>query len=177
MEGRTMLASKSPDDWHDWVNARGKSRIDVLSNGRAVLIRHVAQADRAYECALVRQLAPASRHGFLLGQQHEARKGQGCIALVHENGRLSAIGASRYAAMGQYQCECALTVAAAWKRLGLGTLLMEHLIDAARSNGVHLLYSVGASSNAPLRDLARCLGFEAHDDPFDPQQVIHRLYL
>lgn len=63
-----MLASKSSDDWRDWVNARGKSRMDVLSNGRAVLIRYVAQADRAHECALVRQLAPASRHGFLLGQ-------------------------------------------------------------------------------------------------------------
>jgi hypothetical protein len=39
------------------------------------------------------------------------------------------------------------------------------------------MYSVGASSNAPLRDLARFLGFEAHDDPFDPHKVIHRLYL
>lgn len=172
-----MFAAKSPGDWHGWVNANEKSRIDVLGNGRPVLIRQVAQTDRAREHALVRRWSPASRHAFLLGQQHELREGQACIALVHENGRLIEIGASRYAAMGEYQFECAVTVAAAWKRLGLGTLLMEHLIDAARKNGVHLMYSVGASSNAPLRDLARFLGFEAHDDPFDPHKVIHRLYL
>ncbi|MNO63204.1 Acetyltransferase (GNAT) family protein [compost metagenome] len=172
-----MFADKRPEDWHGWVNAGEKSRIDVLSNGRPVLIRHVEQADRAREYALVRHSAPASRHAFLLRQQHEPQKGQGCIALVHDNGRVIEIGASRYTAMGQYQCECAVTVATAWKRLGLGTLLLEHLIDAARSNGVHQLYSVGASSNAPLRELARFLGFEAHDDPFDPHQVIHRLYL
>lgn len=170
-----MFADKRPDDWQDC--AREKSRIDVLGNGRPVLIRPVAQADRGRENAFVRHLAPASRHAFLLGQQHVPGKDQGCIALVHDHGRLIEIGASRYAAMGQYQCECAVTVATAWKRLGLGTLLLEHLIDAARRNGVHQLYSVGASSNAPLRELARFLGFEAHDDPFDPHQVIHRLYL
>ncbi|CAI8712367.1 hypothetical protein EMIT0P4_110116 [Pseudomonas sp. IT-P4] len=37
--------------------------------------------------------------------------------------------------------------------------------------------SVDASSNAPMRELARYLGFDTHNDPDDSRQVIHRLYL
>ncbi|WP_409318274.1 GNAT family N-acetyltransferase [Pseudomonas sp. KCJK9016] len=159
------------------MNGSEKSWIEVLSNGRPVLIRYVTQADQVRECALVRHSAPQSRHTLLLRHQHEHRQTQACIALAHENGRLIEIGASRYVAMGKYQSECAMTVSSAWKRLGLGRLLLEYLIVAARSNGVHHLYSVSTSSNAPLRELARFLGFEAHDDPFDPRKVIHRLYL
>jgi hypothetical protein len=32
---------------------------------------------------------------------------------------------------------------------------MEHLIKAARKNGFRHMYSVDASSNAPMRDLAK----------------------
>jgi hypothetical protein len=39
------------------------------------------------------------------------------------------------------------------------------------------MYSVDASSNAPMRDLAKFLGFETHNDPDDTHQVIHRLHL
>lgn len=159
------------------MNAPENSWIDILSNGSPVLIRYVTQADQVREYALVRHSAPESRHALLLRQQHAPHQTQACIALAHENGRLIEIGASRYAATGKYQCECAVTIASGWKRLGLGTLLLEYLIDAARSNGVHHLYSVSTSSNAPFRELARCLGFETHDDPFDPHKVIHRLYL
>jgi L-amino acid N-acyltransferase YncA len=99
------------------------------------------------------------------------------IALVHENGQLIEIGISRYAATGEHECECAVTVADDWKYLGLGTSLMEHLIKAARKNGFRQMYSVDASSNAQMRDLAKALGFERHNDPDDSCQVIHRLYL
>ena len=93
------------------------------------------------------------------------------------NGKLIEIGISRYAGTGEYQCECAVTVADEWRHLGLGTLLMEQLIKAARHNGFRQMYSVDAASNALMRDLAKSLGFETHNDPDDPHQVIHRLHL
>jgi len=96
---------------------------------------------------------------------------------VKLNGELIEIGVSRYAATGEHECECAVTVADEWTHLGLGTLLMEHLIKAARKNNFRQMYSVDASSNAPMRDLARSLGFETSNDPDDSHQVIHRLYL
>jgi L-amino acid N-acyltransferase YncA len=96
---------------------------------------------------------------------------------VHDNGQLIEVGVSRYAATGEQQCECAITVADEWNHLGLGTLLMEHLIKAARHNGYRQMYSVDSASNAPMRDLARSLGFETYTDPDDRHQVIHRLQL
>ncbi|PTT63026.1 GNAT family N-acetyltransferase, partial [Pseudomonas sp. HMWF007] len=99
------------------------------------------------------------------------------IALVHENGELIEIGISRYAATGEEDCECAVTVADEWTQLGLATLLMEHLIKAARRNGFKRMYSVDSASNTAMRDLARSLGFETHGDPDDTRQVIHRLSL
>jgi L-amino acid N-acyltransferase YncA len=70
-----------------------------------------------------------------------------------------------------------VTVAEEWKQLGLGTLLMEHLITAARKIAFHHIYSVDESSNAPMRALARSLGFETRDDPFETRKVVHFLYL
>ncbi|RON09924.1 hypothetical protein BK659_08405 [Pseudomonas brassicacearum] len=46
-----------------------------------------------------------------------------------------------------------------------------------RKNGFHQMYSIDASSNAPMRDLAKFLGFETHSDPDDARQVIYRLML
>ena len=99
------------------------------------------------------------------------------IALVHDNGQLVEIGVSRFAATREHECECAVTVADEWKHLGLGTLLMEHLIKTARKNGFRQMYSVDSSVNPPMPDLSKVLGFETHNDPDDSRQVIHRLYL
>jgi GNAT superfamily N-acetyltransferase len=177
MEEPLMLTVKKSGDRETCSNVDGKYWIDALSNGRHVLIRQPTEKDRERENTFIRRLALASRHMRFLAQICEPGKGITYIALVHENGQLVEIGVSRYVAAGDYKCECVVAVVDDWKRLGLGTLLMEHLIDAACKNSVHLMYSVGPSSNAPMRDLARSLGFQAHDDPFDPHQVIHRLYL
>lgn len=155
-------------DRHYWI--------DTLRDGRPVLIRPLAQKDRERESSFIRRLAPKSRYMRFLAQS-ESGKGMAYIAMVHDKGQLIEIGVSRYVAAGEHKFECLLAVADDWKRLGVGTLLMEHLIDAARKNQVHLMFSVAPSSNASLRDLARSLGFEAHEDPFDPRQVTHCLYL
>ncbi|MGH8387363.1 MAG: GNAT family N-acetyltransferase [Pseudomonas sp.] len=172
-----MLTVKKPGGREACSNADGHYWIDTLRNGRPVLIRHLAQKDREREYTFIRHLAPKSRYMRFLTQYREPGKGIAYIAMVHDNGQLVEIGVSRYVATGEHKFECMLAVADHWKHLGVGTLLMEHLIDAARKNNVHLMYSVAPSSNASVRDLARSLGFEAHEDPFDPHQVIHCLYL
>ncbi|MEX5686164.1 MULTISPECIES: GNAT family N-acetyltransferase [Pseudomonas] len=168
----------------------GQYWIEALKDGRHVLIRPLAEKDREREYTFIKRLSPESRHMRFLAQINEPsdsmlkqlmdtdnRQRVAYIALVHDNGQLIEIGVSRYAATREQECECAVTVADEWTHLGLGTLLMEHLIKAARKNGFHQMYSVDSSSNAPMRDLAKALGFETHNDPDDSHQVIHRLNL
>ncbi|KHA71225.1 GNAT family acetyltransferase [Pseudomonas chlororaphis] len=168
----------------------GEYWIESLRDGRHVLIRALAAKDREREYTFIKRLSPESRHLRFLAQISEpgtalldqlmdvdCKQRAAFIALVHENGELIEIGISRYAATGEQDCECAVTVADEWTHLGLGTLLMEHLIKAARHNGFKHLYSVDSASNTAMRDLARSLGFETHSDPDDPHQVIHRLSL
>lgn len=168
----------------------GQYWIEALRDGRHVLIRPLAQKDRDREYAFIKRLSPESSHMRFLAQISEPgaamlnqlmdtdnKQRVAYIALVHDNGQLVEIGISRYAATREQECECAVTVADEWTQLGLGALLMDHLIKAARKNGFRQMYSVDSSSNAPMRDLAKALGFETHNDPDDSHQVIHRLYL
>ncbi|EIM14941.1 MULTISPECIES: GNAT family N-acetyltransferase [Pseudomonas] len=168
----------------------GEHWIEALRDGRHVLIRPLAEKDREREYAFIKRLSPESRHmrflaqisdpsGALLDQlmNTDGKQRMAYVALAHDNGQLIEIGISRYAATGEHECECAVTVADEWTQLGLGTLLMEHLIKAARQNGFRQMYSIDAASNAPMRDLAKALGFERSHDPDDSRQVIHRLHL
>ena len=168
----------------------GQHWIEALGDGRHVLIRPLTENDREREVVFVKRLSPESRHMRFLTQVNEPGAAMldqlmdidnhdrmAYIALVHENGSLIEIGISRYAATGEDECECAITVADDWQHLGLGTLLMEHLIKAARKNGFTSMYSLDASSNNLMRQLASALGFKTHSDPDDLHQVIHHLDL
>ncbi|MEJ1228248.1 GNAT family N-acetyltransferase [Pseudomonas sp. CCNWLW56] len=173
-----------------YASISGKHWVQALKDGRHVLIRPLRDEDRQREYDFIKRLSPESRHMRFLAQVTEpgtalldqlmdvdCKARMAYIALVHDNGQLVEIGVSRYCATAEHECECAVTVADAWQHLGLGTLLMEHLIDAARKNGFRQMYSVDAASNAAMRDLAHGLGFETRTDPDDTRQVIHRLYL
>jgi L-amino acid N-acyltransferase YncA len=192
MEDRPMLNVKDHNDRAAaaYAAVTGKHWIEALKDGRHVLIRPLAEKDREREYAFIKRLSPESRHMRFLAHVNEPgaalldqlmdtdnKQRTAYIALVHENGQLIEIGISRYAATAEHECEIAVTVADEWTHLGLGTALMEHLIKTARQNGFHQMYSVDASSNAPMRDLAKALGFETRNDPNDSTQVIHRLYL
>jgi GNAT superfamily N-acetyltransferase len=192
MEDHPMLTVKDHNDRAAaaYASVTGKYWIEALKDGRHILIRPLSEKDREREYAFIKRLSPESRHMRFLVQINEPgaamldqlmdtdnKQRMAYVALVHDNGQLIEIGISRYAATGEHECECAVTVADEWTHLGLGTLLMEHLIKAARRNGFRQMYSVDASSNAPMRDLAKFLGFETHNDPDDSRQVIHRLHL
>ncbi|CAH0178763.1 GNAT family N-acetyltransferase [Pseudomonas brassicacearum] len=173
-----------------YASISGKHWIKPLKDGRHVLIRPLREEDRQREYDFIMRLSPESRHMRFLAQINEpgaalldhlmevdCKTHMAYIALVHDNGELIEIGVSRYCATQEHECECAVTVADAWQHLGLGTLLMERLIEAARKNGFHQMYSIDSASNAPMRELAHSLHFETRSDPDDTRQVIHRLYL
>ena len=106
------------------------------------------------------------------------RRDMAFVALVHRDGEKREIGVARYSASADGKhCECAVTVGDEWRNRGLGTLLMQHLIEVARSRGIRSLTSIDEADNTGMRDLAEFLGFRRKRDPDDPTLVIHTLML
>ncbi|WP_219063428.1 GNAT family N-acetyltransferase [Pseudomonas sp. UMAB-08] len=172
-------------------SVNGEHWIDLLSNGTHILIRPLAPHDRDREFNFIKKLSPESRHFRFLGSMNEPsialldqlmdvdnKKRMAYVALAHKDGELIEIGVSRYAALEEEgQCECAVVIADDWQNLGMGTLLMRHLIDAARRNGFAQMVSIDSTSNTHMHQLTKQLGFECHRDPMDATQVIYKLAL
>ena len=164
--------------------------IEQLDDGRHVLVRPLTAEDREREYNFIKGLSRESRHARFLGEINEPGKNlldqlmdvdnqqrMAFIALVHDNGQLIEIGVARYAAAREEECECAVTVADPWQHLGLGRILMQHLMTTARKNGFKLMYTVDAATNTGLRELTHALGFHTVTDPADSTQVISSIVL
>jgi len=164
---------------------------ETLHDGTPVLIRPIGKSDVGLERAFIERLSPETRRFRFLGQMRSVSNEQlarfcdiaydrdvAFVALVSDAGELREIGVSRYCLGPDATAgECALVVADEWQHRGLGTALMKHLIEHARSRGVRTLYSIDLAENVRMEDLARYLGFERRVDPEDPRQVVHTIRL
>ena len=63
--------------------------------------------------------------------------------------------------------EFALVVADAWQRRGVGTLLLETLLQHARAAGIERLHGITLATNQGMQDLARKFGFVQTGDAQD----------
>ena len=76
------------------------------------------------------------------------------------------IGVGRYARTNdESTAEIAVTVADAWQGCGLGSLLLERVIDAARRNQVRHLTGDVLAANTRMLALARRFGFRIEPHP------------
>ena len=162
---------------------------EKLADGTAVHIRSIAPTDIAAQQTFFDELSPQSRRSaFLMGIttlspawlarlcDPSDERDVALVAFVQEEGKEHQIGLGRYAwASPERGAELAVTVADAWQRRGIGTLLLQHLIDCARDNGITALYSIDRSDNAAMRRLARHFGAVIERDPEDSQQIIATL--
>lgn len=163
----------------------------TLSDGSQVVIRPIDRRDADAERAFIQALSADSRRMCFLGQiscpsdelidsftDIDYVNDVALAAVATEDGRERIVGVSRYAVdtTGQ-RCECAIVVADEWQHRGLGTALMERLIEIARGRGLRRMESVDLAENAEMRDLARFLGFDRRADPNDPRQVVYTMSL
>lgn len=164
---------------------------ETLHDGTAVLIRSLHAGDRQLETDFIRHLSSHSRRlrflcdfkqpsdallDQLMDVDHDRRVA--LIALVFIEGIPQEIGVARYgAAMDDGTCECAIVVADAWQHRGLGTLLMQHLIEEARSHSFKRMISIDTATHQAIRSLASSWGVQRRLDPEDPSLVIHSLDL
>lgn len=168
------------DQWHE-----------RLSDGTTVLIRSIREEDIDLERRFIEELSPESRRFRFLGQmnapsaallkqmtQLDPSRDVAFVALIAEGALKREIGVARFSTdQSGNACECAVAVADAWHHRGLATLLMQHLINVARSRGIASMSSIDAVDNSGIKDLAARLGFSRVSDPQDPHQVIHTLEL
>lgn len=164
---------------------------DTLHDQRHVLIRPMTRLDRDAERAFIEGLSDASRRNRFLGQVRRPSEQMiarltdvdqvhdvAFVAVTTQDPPGEIVGVSRYATdPSGLGCECAVTVADAWQQKGLGTLLMNHLIDVARARGIRTMTSIDAADNLAMNELAHDLGFHSRIDPDDSTQVLHELAL
>lgn len=174
----------------DQPNA-GEHWIEKLSDGSAVLIRPLREEDRERDRRFVSTIAYEARRFRLIAGlssglpsldarcmpvEHHQREAY--VALIHADGQLRQIGVCRYAGVpGSRLCECAVAVHEAWQRKGLGRLLMQHLITAARRNGFHCMISRDLANNYGMHRLTKGLGFSSRYLGGDVSEIIHELDL
>lgn len=156
-----------------------------------MLVRALCKEDAALERAFIARMSPASRRFRFLGQiaapsdelirsltEIDYVHDVAFVALLHADNEKKEIGVARYGtSVDGTNCECAVTVADEWQGRGLGTLLLEHLINVARQRGIREMYSIDTADNYAMRDLADAFGFSRSVDPDDSTLVIHRLRL
>lgn len=164
---------------------------ETLHDHSHVVIRHIVPQDREAERAFIEGLSDEARQMRFMGQvRHpseatldrftriDTKREAAFVAVTMEDAHELIVGVSRYSGDPDTgECECAVTVTDRWQNKGLGTLLMEHLIDVARTRGMKRMVSVDSVENVEMRDLAEHLGFTRRIDPEDATLVIHELVL
>ncbi len=165
--------------------------VETLNDGSSVGIRPITAADTELERDFIERLSPDSRWFRFLNQMKHPTpelirqltdidqvKHVALIATINENDCQQAVGVARYALDDSGDsAECALSVADSWQKKGLGTALMNHLLEIACARKIKKLYSIDSAENFRMQDLVKGLGFHSHQNPDDATQIIHTKYL
>jgi acetyltransferase len=169
----------------------GEGWNERLPDGTAVQIRSIGEQDAELELEFLTHLSPAFRSSRFLGLVRDptpevAREltrldpacAVGFIALVSRQGHEQQIGAAQFHvnAAGD-SCDASLTVSDEWRKRGVGSFLMRHLIAAARARGIRHMRAYAPDRSGGGDHLAANIGFQRRLDPRDPATVIYDLSL
>lgn len=175
-----MIAPTSASDEWTWTT--------TTSDGASIKIRPLRRGDEQREIAFVGSLSERSRYfrlftplRFLTPQllSHfmdvDYDRRMALVATVGDAEKEEFVGVARYGATDRPErAELGVTVADAWQRRGIATLLIRALIRFARSHGFRELIGVVLPENQGMLALARSLGFTTHYDPAEHVMKISR---
>ena len=170
--------------------AIGEHWIDALDDGTHVLIRALQEQDREREFLFIKRLSATTRRARFSSTFNEPPLSlmdqlmsvkyplqMAYVALAHSNGELREIGVARYAQSEGQCCEFAVVVADDWQQKGLGRLLINHLMDAARRNGFTRMEATEQATNYHFQRLMKKLGFDSHAPAGDYGELVHQCRL
>ena len=149
--------------------------------GQAVTLRPLRREDHDIEHAFVSGLSPDTRHNRLLGgavritREYieklitvDYSRDMALAAVLMLEEREVLIGVARYVLEpGGRACEFALVVADAWQGRGIGRRLLEKLIAIANGRGLERIHGDVLSTNSPMLEFCRKLGFTLGRRPDD----------
>jgi GNAT superfamily N-acetyltransferase len=168
-----------------------RGRAEILRDGTRVEVRPIHPQDMELERRFIRALSPASRRFRFLNSINDPSAAllkqmtvidpstdAAYVALLGAGADTEEIGVARFSARPDGQdCEFAVTVADVWQHKGLGTLLMQRLIEDARARGVGTMHSSDSADNGLMRKFAEHLHFRHERDPDDATLVLYSVDL
>lgn len=143
----------------------------ALADGSRLLLRPISPDDRALLLEGFEHLSPESRYRRFMGphnqlSEHELHyltdvdhvTHEAIVALDAETG--AGIGVARYVADPAHpqRAEMAVTVIDDWQGRGVGTVLLDALIQRARENGVTRFTASVLATNDPMIELLHDMG-------------------
>jgi GNAT superfamily N-acetyltransferase len=160
-------------------------------DGKTITIRPINIQDMQLEHEFIDHLSAETKHYRFFGAINhisdkmlkafcdvDGKNSMAFIATEQVNDEETEIGVCRYVITQNPDIhEMAVTIADKWQYKGLGKLLMNELIDYAKSHGVKSIYSVELADNSLMHMLSKELGMQAKMDPDDAHQVFYSLTL
>ncbi len=153
-----------------------------LPDGTEMTIRPIRPEDADIEQAFVRDLSPEARYFRFMQTldeltpemlvrftQLDYSREMALIAVIQEKGKRVQLGVTRYTVNPDGRsCEFALAVSDKRRNLGIGSQLMEALMEAARSQGIRVIEGEVLSDNHRMLSLVKGLGYSVRPSQDDP---------
>jgi len=158
----------------------------TLADGSKLKLRHIATTDAAIEQAFVHGLSPQSSyfrfHGTIkdLSKKDiekftnpDSRNAVALIVLCIGETSEEEIGVARYVIDPDgVNCEFAIVVADTWQKRGIGTRLMNALIQHLEASGVKRISGTVLKRNSAMRKFVKQLDFAETNIPDDPSILL-----
>lgn len=159
--------------------------VSMIPRGRNPLtIRPLRPDDRERDLEFVNSLSDQARYMRLLSPMHtlpqsmleglmdiDYRDRMAFVAVRWQQNRDRIVAVARYARTEPGSVEFAIAVADAEQRSGVGSEMLRLLMQFASERGFAEMYGIALVENAPMRALARKLGFQTSFDTSD--HLIH----
>ena len=144
-----------------------------LTDGTTITIRPIRPEDAEIELTFVHNLSPQSKYFRFMQALHELTpqmlmrftqidydREMALIAVAENTGKETEIGVARYITNPDGEsCEFAIVVADEWHKKGVGSHLLDNLIQIAKQKGFNVIDGEVLVSNKPMIELVRTFGF------------------
>jgi acetyltransferase len=145
-----------------------------LKDGQEVFLRPVLQSDRDLILDLFHRISPQTLSQRFLTNLHTLPEAMlhhfthldyhrefALAGLTREKDRDAIVAVARYAwALGEECADLALTVRDDWQGAGLGTALLERIVNIAGKNGITRFGSMMDTRNTGMEKILANLGYE-----------------